>query len=65
MRGLEAGQTASFDYCRSRWVNPFYLGKTFDGKNRVKFNDFGGGWHGDWRLDSELDQVRAKLLTIN
>ena len=24
-------------------------GKTLAGKNRVKFNDFGDGWHGDWR----------------
>ena len=49
LRGLEEGQTASFDYVRGHWVKQFYLGKTLAGKNRVKFNDFGDGWHGDWR----------------
>ena len=64
LRGLEEGQTASFDYLRGRWNNPFFLGKTFAGKNVCKYGH-SGGWHGEWVLDNELDQVRAKLLTIN
>ena len=64
LHGLEPGQTVSFDYCRGRWVNPFFLGKTYAGKNLCKFGHE-GGWHGDWVLNNELDEVRAKLLTIN
>ena len=56
LNDISPGEQFAFEYCRSRFVDPFYLGLSAESERLVKFGR-DGQWHGTWDVDMMSNEV--------